>query len=209
MNVALTRCRKGMVVVTDKSFLQGAGRAILLGQLSHTWSRRHDTYWIDWIAMLNNAVALPGLPLPRPPASFTSQQPPAMTRIDEQSHPIPIHSLSLSSGWGTRVLPLDPPSMPQTQTRQTRTMHQASLSALAPWPAPSSASVIEPRRRSATVTTTEPVRPSARNAWGPSSSGGIPTAGMAVPRELEDAFPPLPSATPLYQSSRHRSPKVQ
>jgi len=31
MNVALTRCRKGMVVVTDKGFLQGKGKKTLSG----------------------------------------------------------------------------------------------------------------------------------------------------------------------------------
>src|SRR6266852_1255811 len=66
MNVALTRCRKGMVVVTDKSFLQGAGRSTLLGQLSSTWSRHHDAPWIDSKAMLNNSGALPGLSAPAP-----------------------------------------------------------------------------------------------------------------------------------------------
>lgn len=66
MNVALTRCRKGMVVVTDKSFLQGAGRSTLLGQLCRTWSRHHDACWIDRNAMLNNSGALPGLPAPAP-----------------------------------------------------------------------------------------------------------------------------------------------
>lgn len=64
MNVALTRCRKGMVVVTDKGFLQGKGKKTLLGQLCLTWSKHHNTCWNDWNAVLNNSVALPGLPTP-------------------------------------------------------------------------------------------------------------------------------------------------
>lgn len=64
MNVALTRCRKGMVVVTDKSFLQGKGKKTLLGQLSSTWSKHHDACWNDRNAVLNNSVTLPGLPAP-------------------------------------------------------------------------------------------------------------------------------------------------
>ncbi|KAI0251225.1 AAA domain-containing protein [Lactifluus subvellereus] len=67
MNVALTRCRKGMVVVTDKRFLQGAGRCTLLGQLCHAWSQHRDT-WIDWKVILGGSVELPGLP--RPPSSL-------------------------------------------------------------------------------------------------------------------------------------------
>jgi hypothetical protein len=68
MNVALTRCRKGMVVVTNKCFVQGAGRCTLLGQLCTTWSQHCDA-WIDWKTMLNEHGELPGLsqpPSPRP-----------------------------------------------------------------------------------------------------------------------------------------------
>ena len=64
MNVALTRCRKGMVVVTDKGFLQGKGKKTLLGKLAHSWSNHHDACWNDWNAVLNNSVALPGLLAP-------------------------------------------------------------------------------------------------------------------------------------------------
>ncbi|KAF8504829.1 hypothetical protein F5888DRAFT_1658928 [Russula emetica] len=69
MNVALTRCRKGMVFVTNKCFLRGAGRSTLLVQLCRTWSRHHCACWIDWKVMLNKAAALPGLPPPSPPLS--------------------------------------------------------------------------------------------------------------------------------------------
>jgi hypothetical protein len=71
MNVALTRCRKGMVVVTDKTFLQGKGKKMLLGQLCRTWSKHHYGCWNDWKAVLNNSVALPGLPAPPSPSNGT------------------------------------------------------------------------------------------------------------------------------------------
>jgi hypothetical protein len=206
MNVALTRCRKGMVVVTDKCFLQGAGRSMLLGQLCRTWSRRHDACWIDWKAMLNNSAALPGLPLPllRPTPSRlpTSQQLPALTRIDEQPRSIAGNHLS----WRTTMLPRDPPSEPQTQTWSgTRTTHQASLFSLA---TAGRASAIGSWRRRTTVTETDPVCPSDRNSWRRGSSSGMSTAATAVPRELDDAFPPLRAlATALDQSSRPRSSK--
>jgi hypothetical protein len=115
MNVALTRCRKGMVAVTDKSFLQGAGRSTLLGQLCSAWSQYRDP-WIGWKTMLANSVELPGLPSPPPPpppptrpvvvpqpralisravpalASSSRRQPqspPASRKIDERSRPAP------------------------------------------------------------------------------------------------------------------------
>ena len=99
MNVALTRCRKGMVVVTDKSFLQGAGRTTLLGQLCNTWLRHHNACWIDSRAMLNNSGALPGLPAPAP------------------SRPTPnSHNLN----WRTTM---PPPRNSPSQQNQTRTFH--------------------------------------------------------------------------------------
>jgi hypothetical protein len=208
MNVALTRCRKGMVVVTDKCFLQSAGRGMLLGQLCRTWSLRRDACWVDWRAMLNNSAALPGLPLPLPPlapsrlpASSTSQQQPALTRIGEQSRPVPIQSFS----WRTTMLPRDPPSKPLTQTwSQTRTTQQTSLFTLA---AAGRTSETKSWRHRTTVTAADPVA-SDRNSWRRGSSSSIPTATTAVPRELDDAFPPLrESATALYQPPRHRSSK--
>jgi AAA domain len=92
MNVALTRCRKGMVVVTDKSFLQGKGKKTLLGQLCLTWSKHHDACWNDWKAVLNNLVALPGLPVPSSRSNGThspttpQRNPPSQARARARTH---------------------------------------------------------------------------------------------------------------------------
>ena len=101
MNVALTRCRKGMVVVTDKSFLQGAGRNTLLGQLCSTWSSHRDACWIDSKAMLNNSGALPGLPAPAPSRPTLNA----------------MHSHNLSGRTTIPAARNPPPSQTQTQTR--------------------------------------------------------------------------------------------
>jgi hypothetical protein len=213
MNVALTRCRKGMVVVTNKCFLQREGRSMLLGELCHTWSQRHEACWIDWKAMLNNSVALPGLPLPLPPpiplygmlnptlAVQRSQQLQALARIDEQSRPNPIHSLSQRIA----VLPRDPPpSKPKTWSE----LIQTSRSTLA-GPVSGSASAIGPWRRT-TVTAADPVRPSVGKTERFGGRGGTPMAAVAAPREPDDdAFASLQQlATALDQSSsswRHKS----
>jgi len=95
MNVALTRCRKGMVVITDKSFLQGRGKKTLLGQLCRTWSKHHDACWNDWKAVLNDSVTLPGLPPPsqsnstRSPsgrATTARRKPPSQARTQSRTH---------------------------------------------------------------------------------------------------------------------------
>lgn len=51
MNVFLTRCKKAMIIVTNRSFIQNSGSATLLGQLADYWSQISVTYtniWIDW-----------------------------------------------------------------------------------------------------------------------------------------------------------------
>jgi hypothetical protein len=128
MNVALTRCRKGMVVVTSKGFLQNAGKGMLLGKLCRTWTQpqhRGSASWIDWKAMLNNAVGLPGLP-PSRSQQQQQQQLSVPTRISEQSHPAAVHLPNRH----TKVPPRDPPPPPKPQTRprtQTRTHQGSSL----------------------------------------------------------------------------------
>ena len=220
MNVALTRCRKGMVVVTDKCFLEKVGKSMLLGKLCDTWSQHHEACWIDREAMLNNSAALPGLSLPLPPpvplyglvisaqaveqlTSYTSQPLPALKRIDEQSHSNPIQSLSQRT---TKAQSRDAPlSKPKTQTRTTKT-RQASQSTSAS-PAPGSASAIKPQRRTA-VTETDPVHPSVGKTKRRGGRVGTPTAVMAATKQLADAFESLQElAAVLDQSSSSRRPR--
>jgi hypothetical protein len=106
MNVALTRCRKGMVVVTDKGFLQGKGKKTLLGQLCGTWSKHHGACWNDWKAVLNNLVALPGLPVPSSRSNGTRSattpqpNPPSQARAQTQKGQ-PTSSMSAGSVSGS------------------------------------------------------------------------------------------------------------
>ena len=139
MNVALTRCRKGMVAVTDKSFLQGRGKNTLLGQLCSAWSKHHDACWNDWNAVLNNSVALPGLLAPssrsigsrNPSGRETTQQrnPPSRARARTQSTSAGSASGSASvigSGGSTKTAAVrrDPPrplaSAPNHSSRRRR-----------------------------------------------------------------------------------------
>lgn len=132
MNVALTRCRKGMVVVTNKCFLSGAGRNTLLGKLCYAWSQRRDA-WIDWKAMLNDSVALPGLPVwsygtlsPAAPVltpASASQRLLVYTQSHEQMGP-DLHTVTVTPR-------LDAPPLPRTtMTAMTCNMFP-SLSSMA------------------------------------------------------------------------------
>ncbi len=187
MNVALTRCRKGMVVVTGKRFLQGMGQSTLLGKLCRTWSRRHDTCWIDWKVMLNNSGALPGLPTPAP----------------SRSNGMHNHYL----GWRTTMPPRNLPSQTQTQTRmhQTQAPLYTSVASSAPG---SSRNVVRSQRPDlfetlGTILARRVHTPGSFSAPGGSGGGG---GGFQTATTADDEFPSLlPLATALDQSSTRRS----
>ena len=141
MNVALTRCRKGMVVVADKSFLQGRGKKTLLGQLSSTWSKRHDDCWNDWKTVLNNSAALPGLPAPLSQSNSTSGP----------------------SGRGTTARH-NPPSQARARTRNGQATPSTS-----PGSAPDSASVIKSGGRTTKTAVRKDTRQSSTTALNQSS----------------------------------------
>jgi hypothetical protein len=70
MNVLLTRCRKGLVIVTSRSFIASGGRETLLGLLVRYWQSVHNVVdWIDWRDIASGTANLPGAPSrPRPAA---------------------------------------------------------------------------------------------------------------------------------------------
>lgn len=138
MNVALTRCRKGMVVVTDKSFLQGKGKKTLLGQLCHTWSKHRDDCWNDWNAVLNNSVALPGLLAPssrsngtrRPSGHATTPRRHPPSKAQARTHngqSTPSTSAGLASG-SPSVIGSEDRTTATAVRRNTRPLTSASAS---------------------------------------------------------------------------------
>lgn len=61
-NVMLTRCQAGMVIVTNKDFVDNHANKTLLGKLAIEWSAQYATTWIDWRlrCALNKSAELPG-----------------------------------------------------------------------------------------------------------------------------------------------------
>ncbi|THV03703.1 hypothetical protein K435DRAFT_911892 [Dendrothele bispora CBS 962.96] len=83
MNVMLTRCKKGMVIVSSQRFLETVGHRTLLGRLAQTWENRASnkgkTCWVTSNEVMNQAVHLPGAlgrngHILRPPANKLTQQ---------------------------------------------------------------------------------------------------------------------------------------
>jgi hypothetical protein len=63
MNVLLTRCRRGLVIVSSKAFLGpgGKGSDTLLGKLVQHWQDQYSRTWIDWRSIANASVDLSGI----------------------------------------------------------------------------------------------------------------------------------------------------
>lgn len=72
MNVLLTRCRAGLVVVTSKVFIKSRGGVhTLLGDLARHWQQHHEgqtDVWVDWKLVADGTANLPGSPGPKPRA---------------------------------------------------------------------------------------------------------------------------------------------
>ena len=64
MNVMLTRCQAGMVLVTQRAFLRGSGQKTLLGVLAKHWQARvgESIAWVDAMEIANGTTKLPRVP---------------------------------------------------------------------------------------------------------------------------------------------------
>ena len=140
MNVLLTRCRRGLVVVSGRSFLDtGSGSDTLLGWLVGYWQSKYpQRTWIDWRSVAGASVDLPGaagtkpaslkdhpraiysVTMPHTPKKFVSPssrqmgpQPNQFTYADIVSFPPLVSKQPLLSGsWRASVLqPVHPLSL--------------------------------------------------------------------------------------------------
>ena len=58
MNVMLTRCKAGMVVVTSRRFLNEGGRDTLLGKLARRWNGSSEA-WVNAVELSGKGANLP------------------------------------------------------------------------------------------------------------------------------------------------------
>ncbi|KIJ30351.1 hypothetical protein M422DRAFT_187254, partial [Sphaerobolus stellatus SS14] len=63
VNVMLTRCKMGMIIVTNRSFVYGRGRKTLLGKLAKYWDKNESVpgklNWVDWRRVAEEKAKLP------------------------------------------------------------------------------------------------------------------------------------------------------
>lgn len=65
VNVMLTRCQKGMVIVTQRAFIDGGGRNTLVGKLVKEWEKAAGTgggVWADAMEVADGRANMPGAP---------------------------------------------------------------------------------------------------------------------------------------------------
>ncbi|OJT07637.1 ATP-dependent helicase upf1 [Trametes pubescens] len=64
MNVMLSRCQRGMVLVTQRAFVEGGGKGTLLGRLVRHWEAAAgvDAVWADAMRVADGQANLPGAP---------------------------------------------------------------------------------------------------------------------------------------------------
>ena len=64
MNVMLTRCQAGMVLVTSRAFLCGPAQKTLLGRLAEHWGALSggdsNVAWVDAMRVADGKARLPG-----------------------------------------------------------------------------------------------------------------------------------------------------
>lgn len=66
INVMLTRCQRGMVIVTQREFLRKLGRQTLIGRLADDWNSteqhgaEQDVVWAYYRDVMNKTVDMPG-----------------------------------------------------------------------------------------------------------------------------------------------------
>ena len=80
----LTRCEHGMVVVTNRRFLDGPGHDTLLGRLAKHWTTDSNA-WVDSLAISTRQVDLPGSP-GRPTDSASTRGVPLPLHSPRASH---------------------------------------------------------------------------------------------------------------------------
>ena len=70
----LTRCTKGMVIVSNQFFAMRCARKTLLGKLAAHWVQK-GAAWIDWRLVTSQMADLPGAVSPKRFASSAASQP--------------------------------------------------------------------------------------------------------------------------------------
>lgn len=64
LNVMLTRCQQGMVIVSQRAFLHSGGKKTLVGKLAEHWEKKvgEKAAWADAMQVAEGSASLPSAP---------------------------------------------------------------------------------------------------------------------------------------------------
>ncbi|GLB44387.1 putative nuclear-transcribed mRNA catabolic process, nonsense-mediated decay [Lyophyllum shimeji] len=164
MNVLLTRCRRGLVVVSSRSFLRDGGRNTLLGRLErHYMDLKGESAWVDWKLVMQGKADLPSALGPKREKSLGTVLP--------RVHGAPPYYSPLSAGptkaFDTRSL--FPPQLPKVETRASL----LAVNAASAWASHTSHALDPSPTSPGTPTSPGPLTPTDYEADFP----GLPMAG--------------------------------
>lgn len=93
----LSRCKRGMVLVTQRAFIDNGGKRTLLGKLVRRWQilEGADGVWVDAMAVAGGRAHLPGAP-GKPQAAQLAENAEALTAS--------VAALSLTLAAGARAI---------------------------------------------------------------------------------------------------------
>jgi hypothetical protein len=111
-NVMLTRCKRGMVIVSSINFLQGVARKTLVGRLAECWREVHgrETTWVGWKDVLRGTARLPGASMKSvlTPGSITSMTSASVTPAVQRASDGPLSTTKPHNGSREVAVPQAP-----------------------------------------------------------------------------------------------------
>lgn len=61
----LTRCEKGMVILSSRKFLEKGASRTLVGKMAKEWENHRPGSWVNWRSVAEGTVDLPGRLAPK------------------------------------------------------------------------------------------------------------------------------------------------
>ncbi|KAG2007254.1 hypothetical protein CC2G_014962 [Coprinopsis cinerea AmutBmut pab1-1] len=107
LNVLLTRCKKGMIIVTNRDFLRTSGYHTLVARLANHWARMfgESRTWVDWRDVSFGSADMPGVLGPnRGRSSFQFGSIVFSTQSNSGSARVPARYQGASGGFDTSKL---------------------------------------------------------------------------------------------------------
>ena len=206
----LSRCRKGLIIVSNKSFLRGGGRRTLLGKLEQEWvAKLGNAAWVDWRLVAERKCSLPhGRDTGPTPIVIPTPNKAPLPKVSSPpiKHRVPPTSPQAS-------VPIQPPRKVSGTKERRRSTYNHTATSETPWPSlpvleqPSKQTVVNqgapPTSPQASVTIQPPCKVSGTKERRRSTYNRKKTSDHETPRP---SLPVLEQQTVVNQGAPPTSP---